>query len=101
MRSRTLFSLAALAVVGACSTDIPTPTSPASLARINGTRARVVGGNHGVPNSQKYHNTGMHPATGRSGSASIEARALFGKDGNTTVEVSTGSLEDGTHSGTI
>jgi hypothetical protein len=47
-----------------------------------------------VPNSIKYKDSGSRPATGRSGSATLEARALIGSDHVTTVEVSSnGTLE--------
>lgn len=42
-----------------------------------------------MPNEIKYRDSGSKPATGRSGSATIEARALLGKDNVTTIEVST------------
>ena len=42
-----------------------------------------------VPNSVKYRDQGANPATGRGGSATIEALALLGKDNVATVEVST------------
>src|SRR5215213_7551798 len=48
-----------------------------------------------VPNGRKYQERGLQPATGRSGSATATARALLGKDGATTVEVSTGGLDGG------
>lgn len=41
-----------------------------------------------VPNEIKYRDTGVKPATGRSGSATIEAYALIGTDSVTTIEVS-------------
>lgn len=53
------------------------------------------------PNSQKYSDAGAKPASGRSGSASLEARALLDQDGAATVEASTGSLEAGTAPGQI
>lgn len=47
-----------------------------------------------TPNHIKYSDSGVKPATGRSGSASIEARALLGNEGVTTLEVSAnGALE--------
>ena len=46
-----------------------------------------------LPNSQKYKDAGLKPATGRSGSASITARALLGKDNSTDLEVTTGVLD--------
>jgi hypothetical protein len=47
-----------------------------------------------IPNSVKYRDAGMKPATGRSGSASIEAYVLIGKDNTAALEVSAnGALE--------
>jgi hypothetical protein len=48
-----------------------------------------------VPNARRYKDSGLKPATGRSGSASLTARALLGNDGATTVELSTGPLDTG------
>jgi len=48
-----------------------------------------------IPNEVKYKDSSIANARGRSGSASIEARALLGKDGRTVIDVTTGSL-DGT-----
>lgn len=45
------------------------------------------------PITEKYRDAGAHPATGRSGSAAIEARALLGKDGATDIDVTTGRFE--------
>jgi hypothetical protein len=45
------------------------------------------------PNSVKYRDAGLQNATGRSGSAAIEARALANRDGSATVEVTTGSFD--------
>lgn len=54
-----------------------------------------------TPNSQKYSNAGAKPATGRSGSASLQTRALIAKDGSMQVEASTGSVEAGSGPGEI
>jgi hypothetical protein len=48
-----------------------------------------------VPNARRYKESGLKPATGRSGSASLTGRALLGNDGATTVELSTGQLDTG------
>lgn len=53
------------------------------------------------PNSQKYSNTGAKPATGRSGSASLEARVMIGKDGKMLVETSTGGVEQASGPGIL
>ena len=100
MRRSTLYPLVALAFVSACSRDVSAPLSPRAVR--GGTITRLAGAHgQGNPNSQKYHDTGIHPATGRSGSASLEARALLAMDGSTYIEATTGSLEAGTHSGSI
>jgi hypothetical protein len=54
-----------------------------------------------IPNSIKYSDTSIPNATGRSGSASIEARALTGRNGTVDLDVSTGSSESGTSSGQL
>lgn len=51
-----------------------------------------------IPNGRKYKDTGQRPATGRSGSATLAARALYGKDGQTLVELTTNTFDD-THGG--
>src|SRR5687768_6986772 len=40
-----------------------------------------------ISNDIKYRDTSLPPATGRTGNASIEARALLGKDGATDLEI--------------
>ena len=55
-----------------------------------------------VPNARRYKESGLKPPTGRSGSASVTGRALLGKDGTTTVELTTGQLDtDDTKPGSI
>jgi len=49
-----------------------------------------------VPSSQHYRQSGVSNATGRSGSATMTARALLSKDGSATVEVTTGTLDSTT-----
>src|SRR5215203_4447012 len=48
-----------------------------------------------VPNARRYKESGLKPASGRAGSASLTGRALLGKDGATTIELSTGHLDTG------
>lgn len=52
-------------------------------------------------NSLKYSDQGAKPVSGRSGSASLEARALLGADGSVLIEASTGSVEAGSGPGKI
>lgn len=54
-----------------------------------------------LPNSKKYSDKGLKPATGRSGSATLSARALLGKDGKTVIEATTGELDTTTAPGTL
>jgi hypothetical protein len=54
-----------------------------------------------IPNSVKYSDTSVPNGKGRSGSASIEARALAGKNGAVDLDVTTGSLEAGTAPGQL
>lgn len=47
----------------------------------------------GIPNTVKYRDSSVPNATGRAGSASIEARALHNKDRSTDLEITTGSFD--------
>jgi hypothetical protein len=49
-----------------------------------------------ISNTKKYRDTGLPSARGRSGSATLTARALLGKDGQTSIEMTTGTLDDAT-----
>src|SRR5579859_7588745 len=49
-----------------------------------------------VSSSKHYRESGVGNATGRAGAASMTARALLGKDGNATVEVTTGAFDSNT-----
>jgi len=53
------------------------------------------------PLGAKYRDNGAKPASGRSGSAAIEARALLGADGTTDLEVTTGHFEGGAVVGSL
>src|SRR5215213_139927 len=46
-----------------------------------------------VPAGRKYQDKGLKPATGRSGSVSLTARALMGRDGKSLVEMTTGEFD--------
>lgn len=49
-----------------------------------------------ISNAKRYRDAGLPAATGRSGAASLTARALLGKDGQTSVELTTGALDSAT-----
>lgn len=46
-----------------------------------------------VPNAVAYREQGTRPATGRSGTATLEVRALLDRAGTTLLEVTTGTLD--------
>jgi hypothetical protein len=97
MYRRSLLSLVTLALVGACA-DVPAP--PTGIERVALAPSAAKGGK-GTPNRIKPSDNGKKPGTGGSGSSTLELSALFGNDGATTIEASTGSLEDGTTNGTL
>ena len=86
--------LAAAAVLAACS---DAPTAPADGNRHADRIATVAGiaadGPRLIANTVKYRDAGGHPATGRSGSATLSARALLGIDGATEIEAAAGVLD--------
>jgi hypothetical protein len=59
----------------------------------NKQKSRVASGPEVFPNSVKYSDKGLKPATGRAGSAQVTARALLGREGKTELELTTGSLD--------
>lgn len=76
------FGLAGLVLFALSSTSSAQTTNTSSKPQL-------------LPNARRYKETGLKPATGRSSSASLSARALLGKDGVTTIEMSTGDLDTG------
>ena len=83
----------ALALLAACADQ---PAGPAGQrAAVPGARF-TSGGRTLIPNTQKYRDAGLKPATGRSGSATLTARALQSRSGLTTLEVTTGQLDSST-----
>lgn len=99
MKNPTYASLlAGLLVLAGCSGD--NLTSPARMPSAPALYDHVAGGAPRlpklIPNSVKSSDHGLHPATGRSGSAQLTSRALLGKDGYTDLEITTGELDVGT-----
>lgn len=87
--------VATIAVMSGCSDQVTSATDV--LAPAGALRSVDANGGNGSPFnpvSKKYSDNGAKPATGRSGSATIQARALLGADGNTTIEVKTGQLDN-------
>ena len=86
---------AALLSVAAACADVSAPSSP--LAPTLAARSSASSGQllTAVPNGTRYHDSSRQPATGRSGLATLLARALGNKDGSIDLEVTTGGSLDG------
>ena len=100
MRLLTSFSVIICAgfVATACSdsTGVPSrPSAPSAAFAKSATRVST------YPNSRKYRDAGFQPVIASAGSATISTRALLGRSGTTDVEVTTGSFDGGTASGTL
>lgn len=84
--TRALAAAAALALtLGACD-DTPTGTPPRIAPAGQPVHNVSPSGATLIPNAVKYRDNGGKPATGRSGSAGLEAFALLGKEGRTDLE---------------
>jgi hypothetical protein len=84
-RITTGTAAAALALLAsACSDQLTAPSAYPGAASFT---AAAEGEITLHPNSIRYSDTGAKPATGRSGSAAVDALALLGRDGYTDVEL--------------
>ena len=83
------------------TTRLSTPAALAALLVLGSIQPLAAQRPQFHPNRQKYSDAGARPATGRSGSASLQARALLGKDGTVLVEASTGDVNTSSGPGTI
>lgn len=70
-----------------------TGTATTAMAQAGGLKVQ--------PNAQKYKNAGAKPASGRSGSATLEGRVLIAKDNTMLLQAATQSVESTTNPGTI
>lgn len=99
LRNRIALAATGLAVLtlGACVSEMPRFPSEPSVLAFNPmfTRVNTHADRRGVSNGIKYRDTGGKPVSGRTGSASMEVRALLGASGATVVEATTGSFENG------
>ena len=92
------FALCAIAT--ACSdTSVTSPSTPRATSPAS--RSTVAGGSTFVSNAHRYRQQTYAHASNRSGAASLTARALLAKNGVTTLDVTTGSLDATTAPGTI
>lgn len=93
---RSTLAVPAILAIAGCSGDLLAPAAAPVLAPSTAAggsaRLSTLPANF-IPGSRRYASTGHVPSTGRSGSASLQSRALLGKDGTTQVEVTTGTLD--------
>lgn len=90
-RNRTAALLASIALVTAgCSDEV---TAPAGATRAPASFSVAEEGVF-IANHVKYRNAGAQKATGRSGNATLEVRALRSRDNTTLLEVTTGALDE-------
>src|SRR5689334_12058235 len=89
---RVLFAALPL-LAAACSGDVLDPTAPRAAADAPQLASARSGKPTFVGNAVKYRERGAKPATGRSGTSTLEVRALLGKDGVATLEVTTGTFD--------
>ncbi len=101
-RQAALTTLAAIAGALAlgCSDEPTEPRAPTPGGGPGAHPAFSIGGAAATlpprtSNSVKYRTAGRKPGTGRSGAATLTARALLGKNGDTYFEVTTGQLDNG------
>lgn len=88
-RLRVFVAAGAIIAAGACSdSPVEQQTRPVPRFSANSSNAPAL-----HSNSVHYREQTTAHATGRSGSASMTARALLGKDGQTLVELTTGQLD--------
>jgi hypothetical protein len=97
-KSRIAIGAAIVAALVGCMNSDPVSVQSTKGPALSASSANSQGRN---PNSVKYRDTGVKPATGRSGSATLEVRALAAQDGSTLIEATTGSIEAGTSVGKI
>jgi hypothetical protein len=95
---RSCQGLALSALIAAAAAACDQPTSPA--ASPSASAADEEGGFVAMQKpalysvATRYRDAGHHPATGRSGTASLSAQALLGRDGTTELRLSTGDVAD-------
>jgi hypothetical protein len=99
IKSRLAAGTLLAAVFAGCMNSDPIAVQSADPSvRVTASSTNSHGRN---PNSQKYRDSGVKPGTGRSGSATLEVRAMGSQDGSVLLEATTGSLELGTSLGKI
>ena len=96
--SRHALAAGALALAAGCTDQ---PLDPAAAPGQAGPRVSSAGRPTFTRNSVKYRAQAYQHGGNRSGAASLAARALLGKDGQTALEVTTGELGAASAPGTI
>jgi len=94
---RGVLAAATLALLaGACSDELVAPRAAAGRSASAAADQPTF-----IPNTVRYRDAGAHPSTGRSGGATLTARALRGKDGTTELEVAAGLADGATGTATL
>ena len=100
LRVRSFAILGILVGAVACADSATAPLSKTPLLRRDVANA---GGRRPTrfANSIKYSDKGLKHARGRAGVSSLEARALLGRDGQTTLDISTGVIDGAPGTGVL
>ena len=90
MAVRSTVAIAAYLVVAGCSDGAVAPHAPGLPIALRSEEP----GATVVPNLAKYRDRGARPATGRSGTVALTARALVDRSGTAELELTTGALDE-------
>ena len=94
VRVRSFALLGVLAATGACVDSATAPMTTRALMRRDVSVTTPRRGPTRFANSIKYRDKGKKNARAFAGTASLEVRALLGIDGNTTLDVATGTIDN-------
>src|SRR4051812_48818512 len=95
VRVRSFALLGVFLGVAACADN--SPTAPTAITPLFRRDLSATPGHRGptlFANTIKYSDKGKKNARGFAGTASLEARALLSRDGSTTLDVSTGTIDN-------
>jgi hypothetical protein len=98
---RALVAAAVLALFASACADVPTAALAGRAPGRTPSLATFSSGVTLIPNTVKYRDTGGRPATGRSGSAVVDALALLDREGATTLSIAARHATEPWRSGTI
>lgn len=92
LRVRSFATVGIIVAAAACADSAPTaPAAKTPVLQLN--RSHSGGRPTRFANSVKYRDKGRKHGHGHAGTASLDVRALLGKDGRTTIDISTGEID--------